>query len=707
MDTEQNNIENKQSEEISTDISCKVSEEFSMDFTGQSDLVDKQESMDTDVDIDVDIYYDEDDENEEEEEETGSELEEMNYNINIKVDANLLEENAGSQAQCDKEIKAESPTNTDLQHKDYLDETTDNLNRESNSDEETQSEVKEYNYEERCTVGDTETEFGIKFDLEDVEDIELEEAEELACDFVDGNFKVKLEVEEEERQCIFSIGPNDNESAREESESLEFLHSEINKQSEINSCADSKDSVQNEETLEFETCDQSSGTKDENTNYPFDLKQIDNMAKEVETEKPAEEDNIWEMEYDVDTECSIENMNDYLNKAQELPSQNSDNFDTKGDNKIEFALEFDEDSSLENAKLYVAAGNTVDDQFKDESESSSDMLFYEEKRNIAQVEDDLDSDETISVEDDTENNEELKDQTITVEINKTGDKAYQAEDSRKDETDKKEKQPEQKVAKRSSRDESLEYTVEHTEFLEVGMLGFVMMERTDHAEVDQDIEELPALQIQESPSFYTAKHPHFEYESERTSVGNEKKNVLSRKKKKVLTVDIEEVESSDSNLSPSTVASDASVETVRENVPELTDNESESFKFGMLASSSARELEDMDNVEKEREDVDTSVQCSLKELDFKATSSVKDAGRDYASPSGSDGSMIINAALSEDEDYHRIMSRTPELDFESDLGDSLDLVPGSDLEESQEWISEEGKHGGCCDPAIRVVEQCM
>lgn len=55
---------------------------------------------------------------------------------------------------------------------------------------------------------------------------------------------------------------------------------------------------------------------------------------------------------------------------------------------------------------------------------------------------------------------------------------------------------------------------------------------------------------------------------------------------------------------------------------------------------------------------------------------------DFTSPTDSEGHMIINAALSEDEDYHRIMSGVCDQDTESDMNDSLDLVPGSDIDDS-------------------------
>ncbi|XP_052810329.1 dystrophin-like isoform X2 [Mya arenaria] len=81
-------------------------------------------------------------------------------------------------------------------------------------------------------------------------------------------------------------------------------------------------------------------------------------------------------------------------------------------------------------------------------------------------------------------------------------------------------------------------------------------------------------------------------------------------------------------------------------------------------------------------------------LELKTVDYIKENKDDIFQSPDSEGSLIINAALSEDEDFHRIMSRPDDSDFEP--MNSLDLVPGSDLDESihsqghaEEWVNDE------------------
>jgi len=88
-------------------------------------------------------------------------------------------------------------------------------------------------------------------------------------------------------------------------------------------------------------------------------------------------------------------------------------------------------------------------------------------------------------------------------------------------------------------------------------------------------------------------------------------------------------------------------------------------------------LVDMDfqRLDEKQEQIDCSGNLKLT-----VSNHVKDTDIEtYQSPE-SDGSLIINAAMSEDEDFHRIMSRPNDSDLE--VMNSLDLVPGSDIEDS-------------------------
>lgn len=86
--------------------------------------------------------------------------------------------------------------------------------------------------------------------------------------------------------------------------------------------------------------------------------------------------------------------------------------------------------------------------------------------------------------------------------------------------------------------------------------------------------------------------------------------------------------------------------------------------------------------EDELGDIIANEGCRLDLHIFEPTCDLLTHDTDFTSPTDSEGHIIINAALSEDEDYHRIMSRMRDQDTESDMNDSLDLVPGSDLEDS-------------------------
>ncbi|KAL4233276.1 hypothetical protein ACF0H5_007960 [Mactra antiquata] len=65
----------------------------------------------------------------------------------------------------------------------------------------------------------------------------------------------------------------------------------------------------------------------------------------------------------------------------------------------------------------------------------------------------------------------------------------------------------------------------------------------------------------------------------------------------------------------------------------------------------------------------------------------------FNSTTDSEYQMVINPTMSDDEDYHRILAG--DLDIESDQYDSLDLVPGSDIEEVIQGSDGEGEKFKC------------
>lgn len=435
---------------------------------------------------------------------------------------------------------------------------------------------------------------------------------------------------------------------------------------------------------------------------------------------------------DTDEKCGAhvseehDKSKDEVNVVFEIESltENSDNSCPKDqtiespeeNRKIEFALEFEGDSSLENVQLYVSDDN-IDEQVKgfkcnmeelmidsdDNDEDEGQEIVEAIKSEILNIQEEINESKTSDI----QNLERIESNKHNSEnlLDKGNDKDWPRV-SKEEESNmtgiKVERQG--KGSRKGSTDSNLEYTLEQTEFLEVGMLGFVMMERTEHADIDSDVDELPALHIQESPRLLRVDH-QLEYDKNESAKEKMKSDdgldecTTKVKGRKDLTVDVlEDVDDSDCNLSPSTVASDTSLETVKENIVNNREDEISAFKSGMLASSSVKELSDLKNKNGSKDDLEVDLEPKMEPLvkimDLKLLSGVKDTSKDFESPSGSEGQMIINAALSEDEDYHRIMSRTSVPDFESDFGDSLDLVPGSDLEESQEWVSDEGNN--CC-----------
>ena len=725
METEKN-LKTQELSDVSTEISCEdpneVLKDQTMDITGQNDLKDKQESEDMDIDVDIDIYYDE----EEEVEESDDEMEEVSLNVNLELNQGRLSVQDGDKelpespvsedmidGQIQEPVETDEPKLTEQEKLDIdkevrtaKDETNSvEAERQANIDEDVKADLIGEILEDIATEdGD---DIGIKLELEEAEfeGIELEETDELVDDFDDDDFAVKLAVEEEENQMLALKEESEPKMLKASNNTVAVKH-ETDLMMVIDGTKDISSDMENSTDKNKDISDETE--TDSSTEGEFI---IDHEGDTTDDNK-GDVTGQLEAVYEVDSDCVIENENSdfnfdkgmsetYTGKAdtdlrkEEKSNKNIDEgLESDDSRKIEFALEFEEDSSLENAKLYAAEDNTAD-KYKLDTESSADTMYSEV---FAKVDSLTTADSNKKVEDSSvdslttaDTNKKVEDsssmkgaETQTVEDNETPKPVRRTRQSR-----------------HSSRDENLEFTVEHTEFLESGMLGFVMMERTEHAAVDHDVKELPALQIQESPKFFTAKNPQFEYESSETYKAESAENSTgdnegTLKAKRGLTIDIEEVNSNDANMSPCTVTLDASVKTVRENKIETADTEVESFKLGILASSSAKELVDLESTS-EHFKVDLDRESGLRNLDLKLMAGVKGPSQDFASPAESDGPMIINAALSEDEDYHRIMARTSELDFESDFGDSLDLVPGSDLEESQEWVSDEGKgHFGCC-----------